>query len=122
MNEKLCDLLAKFERESETRHEQRIKQAKDLRSKADRMRQKWLAQQEIDAIELEEYEHKRNLVRGLMMKFVEPAQCENVPLEEILWFTILFCAGALACYDLADPVDLKLRRLGRQMQTTQVEF
>ena len=52
----------------------------------------------------------------------EAARSEDIPLDELLLANLNYVAGALAVLDLDEPADLKIRRLGRNMQIRPIIF
>ncbi len=61
-------------------------------------------------------------VRGSMATLIDSHQSEGVPPEEWFWLTLKYCAAALAHCDLDEPVDLKIRRLGRNMKEKPIDL
>ena len=121
MNEKLKELLARHDATADERHAANLLQAQAWTDERARRHQMWLNDRVKEVERIRRQERVRQLVREHMAALVEAAH-EDVPLEELLWGAVRYAVGALTCFELDEPVSLKVRRLGRNMDGSPIAF
>ncbi len=118
----IINRLKANEARAEHANEERLKAIAERNAYVAQRRREWQDDMARRTAVMERAELVRQKARELAGAVLDPERNGGLPVDEVLLAMLNYCAGSLACLQLDEPASLKVRRLGRTMDTNPVVF